>query len=170
MKDLTVHEAMPGHFVQLWHNARFSSKLRALFASDPFVEGWAVYTEWLMARHGFGGPRVQLLQKKMVLRLSANAILDSGVHAGTMTEEEALALMTEGTFQEEGEAVGKWRRARLTSAQLSTYYYGFTEMMKLRAAAEREAGFTERGFHDRVLSHGSPSMRHARTLLGEPSA
>lgn len=167
LADLTVHEAMPGHFLQLMHNNRFPSKIRAVFSSGPFVEGWAVYTEWLMAHHGFGGPKVRLQRQKMVLRLSANAILDHGVHAGAMDEKEALALMTKEAFQEEGEAVGKWRRARLTSAQLTTYYHGFTEMMRLRAEHQGKPGFTERAYHDRLLSYGSPSVRHLKALLAE---
>ncbi|KYF53762.1 hypothetical protein BE08_10340, partial [Sorangium cellulosum] len=167
LADLTVHEAMPGHFLQLMHNNRFPSKIRAVFSSGPFVEGWAVYTEWLMAHHGFGGPKVRLQRQKMVLRLSANAILDHGVHAGAMDEKEALALMTKEAFQEEGEAVGKWRRARLTSAQLTTYYHGFTEMMRLRAEHQGKPGFTERAYHDRLLSYGSPSVRHIKALLAE---
>ncbi|MGK4000746.1 DUF885 domain-containing protein [Sorangium sp. So ce1024] len=167
LADLTVHEAMPGHFLQLMHNNRFPSKIRAVFSSGPFVEGWAVYTEWLMAHHGFGGPKVRMQRQKMVLRLSANAILDHGVHAGAMDEKEALALMTKDAFQEEGEAVGKWRRARLTSAQLTTYYHGFTEMMRLRAEHQGKPGFTERAYHDRLLSYGSPSVRHLKALLAE---
>ncbi|WP_437731345.1 DUF885 domain-containing protein [Sorangium sp. So ce1335] len=167
LADLTVHEAMPGHFLQLMHNNRFPSKVRAVFSSGPFVEGWAVYTEWLMAHHGFGGPRVRMQRQKMVLRLSANAILDHGVHAGAMDEKEALALMTKEAFQEEGEAIGKWRRARLTSAQLTTYYHGFTEMMRLRAEHQGKPGFTERAYHDRLLSYGSPSVRHLKALLAE---
>jgi uncharacterized protein (DUF885 family) len=163
--DLTIHEAMPGHFLQLMHNNRFPSKLRAVLSSGPFVEGWAVYTEWLMAKHGFGGPAVRMQRQKMVLRLASNAILDHGIHAGTMDEKEGLALMTKEAFQEEGEAVGKWRRATLTSAQLTTYYYGFTEMMRLRAEHEAKPGFSERAYHDRLLSHGSPSMRHIRALM-----
>ncbi|WP_437543362.1 DUF885 domain-containing protein [Sorangium sp. So ce367] len=167
LADLTVHEAMPGHFLQLMHNNKFPSKLRAVFSSGPFVEGWAVYTEWLMAHHGFGGPKVRMQRQKMVLRMSVNALLDHGVHAGAMGEEEALSLMTKDAFQEEGEAVGKWRRARLTSAQLTTYFHGFTEMMRLRAEHERKPGFTERAYHDRLLSHGSPSVRHLPALLSE---
>ncbi|WP_437523486.1 DUF885 domain-containing protein [Sorangium sp. So ce726] len=167
LADLTVHEAMPGHFLQLMHNNKFPSKFRAVFSSGPFVEGWAVYTEWLMAHHGFGGPKVRMQRQKMVLRMSVNALLDHGVHAGAMGEEEALSLMTKDAFQEEGEAVGKWRRARLTSAQLTTYFHGFTEMMRLRAEHERKPGFTERAYHDRLLSHGSPSVRHLPALLSE---
>jgi uncharacterized protein (DUF885 family) len=163
--DLTIHEAMPGHFLQLMHNNEFPSKVRAVFASGAFVEGWAVYTEWLMAKYGFGGPMVRLMRQKMVLRLAVNAILDHDVHAGTMDEKAALDLMMKDAFQEEGEAVGKWKRARLSSAQLTTYYYGFTEMMKLRAAHEKDPGFTERTYHDKVIGAGSPSMRALRDLM-----
>jgi uncharacterized protein (DUF885 family) len=162
--DLTVHEAMPGHFLQAMHNNRFPSKLRAVFWHGAFVEGWAVYTEWLMAKHGFGGARVRMQRQKMALRMAANTILDRGVHAGSMTEKEALALMMDDAFQEEGEAVGKWKRAKLSSAQLTTYFYGFSEMMKLRQTAERRAGFSERAYHDELLAHGSPAPRYMRML------
>jgi uncharacterized protein (DUF885 family) len=141
-----------------------------VFASGAFVEGWAVYTEWLMAKYGFGGPAVRLMRQKMVLRLAVNAILDHDVHAGTMDEKAALDLMMKEAFQEEGEAVGKWKRARLSSAQLTTYYYGFTEMMKLRAAHEKDPGFTERAYHDRVIGYGSPSLRALRGLLASPAS
>lgn len=166
--DLTVHEAMPGHFLQLMHANRFPSKLRAVFQSGTFIEGWAVYSEWLMARHGFGGPAVRLQRQKMMLRVCANTLLDHGVHAGTMTEEQALALMKDEAFQEDGEAVGKWRRARLTSAQLSTYFYGVSALMRLREAHEKKPGFQERAFHDRLLASGSPPPRHIRALLETP--
>ena len=164
LADLVVHEAMPGHYLQLMHNNKFSSKLRAVFSSGPFVEGWAVYSEWLMAEKGFGGPRVKLERQKMTLRLAANAILDHDIHAGDMDEKAALALMEGEAFQEEGEAVGKWTRARLTSAQLTTYFYGFTELLKLRKAAEVKPGFSERAYHGRLLSWGSPAMRFVREL------
>jgi uncharacterized protein (DUF885 family) len=165
LAELTIHEAMPGHYLQLMHNNQFASKLRAVFASGPFVEGWAVYAEWMMAEHGFGGPRVRLQRQKMVLRLSANAILDHDIHAGTMDEQAALALMKDEAFQEDGEAVGKWNRARLSSAQLTTYFYGFTELLKLRRAAESQPGFSERAYHDRLLSWGSPPMKYVRQLV-----
>lgn len=165
LSELTVHEAMPGHFLQIMHGNRFRSDVRAVFSSGAFVEGWAVYAEWLMAKHGFGGPKVRMMRQKMVLRLAANAILDHGVHAGTMEEAEAMTLMTKEAFQEEGEAVGKWKRARLTSAQLTTYYFGFTEMMKLREEAEKSAGFSERAYHDKLLSFGAPSPKYLRELV-----
>jgi uncharacterized protein (DUF885 family) len=165
LAELSIHEAMPGHDLQGMHNNQFASKLRAVFASGPFVEGWAVYGEWLMAEHGFGGPKVKLQRQKMVLRLAANAILDHDIHTGSMEEKDALALMKGEAFQEDGEAVGKWKRARLSSAQLTTYYYGFTELLKLRKQAETKPGFTERAYHDKLLSWGSPGMKYVRKLL-----
>jgi uncharacterized protein (DUF885 family) len=165
LADVTVHEAMPGHFLQAMHANKFKSDVRAIFSSGPFVEGWAVYGEWLMAKYGFGGAKVRLERQKMILRVCANAILDHGMHAGTMSEKEALTLMMNDAFQEEGEAVGKWRRARLSSAQLTTYYYGFSELMKLREEAEKVPGFSERAYHDKLLSYGSPAVRQVRALM-----
>jgi uncharacterized protein (DUF885 family) len=164
LADLTIHEAMPGHYLQLMHNNQFSSKLRGVFQSGAFVEGWAVYSEWLMAEHGFGGPRVKLERQKMALRLAANTILDHDIHAGQMDEKGARSLMMGEAFQEDGEATGKWNRARLTSAQLTTYYYGFSQLLALRKAAEGQPGFKERAFHDRLLSWGSPAMKFVRQL------
>jgi len=163
--DLTVHEAMPGHFLQLAHASASTSKATAVFSSGSFVEGWAVYTEWLMAKHGFGGPKVKMMRLKMALRMAMNTILDHGVHAGGLDEPDAVRRMTEEAYQEEGEAVGKWRRARLSSTQLTTYFYGFRSMMKLRAEAERRPGFTERAFHDALLALGAPPPRHVPALL-----
>jgi hypothetical protein len=168
LHDLTVHEAMPGHFLQAMHQNRFPSKVRAVLWHGAFVEGWAVYTEWLMAKYGFGGAKVRMQRQKMVLRMAANTILDHGVHAGGMTEKEALALMKDEAFQEEGEAVGKWKRAQLTSAQLTTYFYGFKKMMELRAAAEKGAWPGERKYHDELLAHGSPAPRYLPRVLKKP--
>ena len=168
LADLTVHEAMPGHYLQIMHSNTYPSKLRAVLGSGPFVEGWAVYSEWLMASRGFGGAKVKLQQQKMILRMTANALLDHGIQAGEMDERQAMDLMTKDAFQEEGEAAGKWTRARLTSAQLTTYFYGYSEMMKLREAAQGAPGFSERAYHDRLLSHGSPGMRYIRAMMTAP--
>lgn len=168
LADLTVHEAMPGHYLQIMHSNGYPSKLRAVLESGPFIEGWAVYTEWLMASKGFGGAKVKLQQQKMILRMTANALLDHDIHAGDMDERQAMDLMTRDAFQEEGEAAGKWNRARLTSAQLTTYFYGYAEMMKIREAAQGAPGFSERAYHDRLLSHGSPGMRYIRAIMAAP--
>jgi uncharacterized protein (DUF885 family) len=166
IRNLTVHEAMPGHFLQLAHARRYAgpTRVRPLTESGVFVEGWAVYTEELMAGLGFGGLPVRLQQLKMQLRMTINAILDQLVHCEDMPETEAMALMTGRGFQEEGEAASKWRRALLTSTQLSTYFVGYTEVAAIAAA--RPADTTERAWHDAMLAHGSPPPRHLRTLLG----
>jgi uncharacterized protein (DUF885 family) len=168
--NLMVHEAMPGHYLQLQHSRRFTgaTRLRAALWSGPFVEGWAVYAEELMARHEYPGEddpaAVRMQQLKMQLRMVINAILDHRVHARGMTEAEAMTLMTARGFQEDGEASGKWRRAQLTSAQLSTYYVGYTEVADL-AADLRRRGLSERAAHDSMLAHGSPPVRLLRELL-----
>ena len=166
--NLTVHEAMPGHVLQLGHSRRFRAptQVRAAFWSGPFSEGWAVYAEELMAAAGYGGDPVRMQQLKLQLRMIINAILDARVHAYGMPESEAMALMTGRGHQEEGEAVGKWRRALLTSAQLSTYYVGYSELADLAtelAAAHPDLSMRER--HDAMLAHGSPAPRQLRTLL-----
>jgi uncharacterized protein (DUF885 family) len=169
VRNLTVHEAMPGHFVQLAHARRAggSRKVRAVGRSGPFVEGWAVYAEEFMVDHGFGGKAVKLQQLKMQLRMTINAIIDQLVHCEGMVEADALALMRDRGYQEEGEAVGKWRRALLTSTQLSTYFVGYLEVSAIGRA--RPSGVSLRTWHDRMLSHASPPPRHLRTLLGLPS-
>jgi uncharacterized protein (DUF885 family) len=107
----------------------------------------------------------------MQLRMTINAILDARVHAHGMTEPEAMSLMMERGHQEEGEAAGKWRRALLTSGQLSTYYVGYVEVRDIaRDLAEAEPDLSQRGRHDAMLAHGSPPPRHLRTLLGLPPA
>jgi uncharacterized protein (DUF885 family) len=183
LRNLTVHEAMPGHMLQLAHAARHrgATRVRRALASGAFVEGWAVYAEELMAGHGLGGPgrrassgdvvgaddALRMQQLKMRLRSTINAILDVRVHARGMTEAEAMALMMHRGHQEEGEAAGKWRRALLTSTQLATYYVGACQVADVVAAVRRsrpEASGQQ--VHDAVLAHGSPPPRHLRSLLG----
>ena len=116
---------------------------------------------------GEGDPRaVRMQQLKMQLRMIINAILDARVHGHGMTEAEAMALMAGRGHQEEGEAAGKWRRALLTSAQLSTYYVGYTEVADLAAeVAAARPGQSDRERHDALLAHGSPPVRHLRPLV-----
>jgi uncharacterized protein (DUF885 family) len=166
IRNLTVHEAMPGHFLQLAHSRRYrgSTRARALGFSGPFVEGWAVYAEEVMVRHGFGGDGVHLQQLKMQLRMTINAILDQLTHCEGLAEADAMALMMGRGFQEEGEAAGKWRRSLLSSTQLSTYFVGYTEVAAIAAA--RPEMVPPREWHDRMLAYGSPPPRHLKALLG----
>ena len=170
IRDLTVHEAMPGHYLQIAHANEFRAPtlVRAIFWSGTFIEGWAVYTEQMMAEEGYGGPEVKMQQLKMRLRAICNAILDQSIHAGNMSEQEALDLMTKQAFQQEGEAVAKWKRARLTSAQLSTYFVGVSEHLDLRDKAKAKAGaaFDQKKYNDQVISYGSPPVKYVGELMG----
>lgn len=171
--DLTMHEAMPGHFLQLAHANRYPGKLRALLASGVFIEGWAIYAERMMIDAGYldNDPLMRLINLKWYLRGIANALMDQAIHAGDMTREEAMKLMMEDTFQEEREAAGKWVRAQLTSAQLSTYFVGTLEHFDLRRAVEKtwDQDFQLKTYHDKILSFGSPPVQIVRALvLDEP--
>lgn len=167
--NLTVHEAMPGHFVQLaWAN-RYPSTLRAVLASGVFVEGWACYTERMMVDEGYldGDPLMRLVSLKWYLRTIANALIDQAIHVDGMRREDALQIMIEDTFQEEREAAGKWIRAQLTSTQLSTYFVGLQEHRDLRRETETAWGkdFDLKRYHDKVVSFGSPPVQFVRALL-----
>ena len=167
--NLTIHEAMPGHYLQLAHANQYPSTLRKVLSSGPFIEGWAVYTERVMSDAGYlnGDPLMKLIQLKWYLRTIVNALLDQAVHVDGISREAAMKLMTESGFQEEREAAGKWTRAQLTSAQLPVYFVGALEHLALRAEAEQRLGaaFSLHDYHDKVLSYGSPPVRFARELM-----
>lgn len=169
MHTLTIHEAMPGHYLQLAHANRCENTLRAVLSSGVFIEGWAVYTEWMMCEEGFldKDPLMELIVLKWYLRDTTNAILDQALHVDGITEEEAMKLLIEDAFQEEREAAGKWTRARLTAAQLSTYFVGYLELVDLRRAVETALGdaFDLKAYHDRALSFGSLSPQFVRALM-----
>ena len=171
--NLTVHEAMPGHFLQIALGNRNPNRLRSVLSSGTFVEGWACYTEQMMSEIGFldRDPLMRLITLKWYLRTVANALLDQSVHVDGIRREDAMRMMMHDTFQEEREAAGKWTRAQVTSAQLSTYFVGVQEHKDLRATAESTWGaeFTMKRYHDAVVSYGSPAVRFVKALmLDEP--
>ena len=169
IQNLTLHEAMPGHYLQLALSNRYPSTLRAVLWSGPFVEGWAVYGERVMIDAGYldSAPLMRLINLKWYLRTITNAIIDQAIHVDGMSREAAMRLMIEGGFQEEREAAGKWVRAQLSSTQLSTYFVGYQEHVDMRAAVERAWGddFSLRRYHDQALSYGSPPVKFVRALI-----
>jgi len=169
IQNLTIHEGTPGHFLQLALSKRYPSTLRSVLGSGTFIEGWAVYAERLMIEEGYldHDPLMRLINLKWYLRSVTNAIIDSAIHVDGMTQDAAMQLMIEGGFQEEREASGKWVRAQLSSAQLSTYFVGYQEHIEMRRAVEAEWGdeFTLRRYHDQVLSYGSPPAKYIRALI-----
>jgi uncharacterized protein (DUF885 family) len=170
--ELSIHEAMPGHYLQIAHANKHPSVLRAVLGSGSFIEGWAMYGEKVMddANYMNGDPLMKLIQRKWALRAMANAILDQAIHVDGMSRDDAMKLMTVTTFQQEREAAGKWVRASLTSAQLPTYFVGYSEHLDLRNEVQKREGdkFNLKAYHDKLLSYGSPPVRFARELmLGE---
>ncbi len=166
---LAIHEAMPGHYLEGAHSAKFPSTLRAVLRSGLFAEGWAVYTEKMMADAGYldGDPLFRLVQMKFYLRTIANAILDQGVHVDNWSREQAMDLITRQAFQQESEAAGKWVRVQLSSAQLPTYFVGAQEHFDTRKAVEAKLGeaFNLKAYHDQVLSYGAPPVRFVRQMM-----
>jgi uncharacterized protein (DUF885 family) len=173
--NLAVHEAMPGHVLQLEHSRRYrgTTDVRGALASGTFIEGWAVHSEQVIVDAVAADPPpgvdvegLRMQQLKMRLRCTINAILDVRVHSRGMSRDEAMRLMTVRGHQEDSEAAGKWRRALLTAAQLSTYYVGHQEVSAIvRDLAAEQPDQSVRQVHDTVLGHGSPSPRLLRLLL-----
>ena len=159
---LSIHEALPGHYVQFEHLNNIQPErrrlLRSLFANGAYVEGWAEYIAQVMMDEGFlnNDPRFRIVMRKIRLRLLANAILDVKMQTMGMTDEQAMELMTKDAFQTQAEAEGKLARAKLSSTQLPTYYVGLREWLAFRKKYQAEAGknFDMLKFHDLVLDQG----------------
>lgn len=168
LRSLALHEGYPGHFVQLEHASHHPRLARRLLSRPVFAEGWAVHVEREAYRAGFGdgassavdGDDYRLTQRKLELRIATNALLDVGLHAGDLDDVGALELLTAGAFQEATEARGKLVRAKVTSGQLCSYFVGGAELADLHAevAAAEGRAFDTRAFHQRVLSHGTPTV------------
>jgi len=172
LRLLTIHEAVPGHYLQLAYSNRTDSVVRSIFQSGVFAEGWAVYVTQLMMDLGYGAddPALLLVHWKFYLRSVTNALMDISIHTGGMDRDEAMRLMVDGGFQEEAEAAAKWDRARLSSTQLCEYFLGSVEMHELEAEARQRAaaegrGFAYRPYLESVLAHGTPSLPVIREIL-----
>jgi uncharacterized protein (DUF885 family) len=169
LQILTIHEAYPGHYVQLEYSNRHPSPIRRVLQSGVFAEGWAVYVEQVMLDQGYGEGDLplRLNQLKWYLRAVTNAILDHKMHCAGMTDEEALRLLTERAYQSEGEALGKIVRAKQSSCQLSTYFVGRMAFYRLRQQVQREQGeaFDLGRFHEAVLDHGTLPVKYLPELV-----
>jgi len=171
LQILTIHEAYPGHYVQLEYSNRSPSLIRKVLQSGVFIEGWAVYTEQMMLDQGYGDGdlRLRLNQLKFYLRAVANAILDHKMHCTDMSDEQAFEFLTRGAYQSEGEARLKLIRAKQTSTQLSTYFVGRMALVRLRQAIQRELGerFDLGRYHEAVIDHGSVPPKYLPQLVRE---
>jgi len=168
LRILAVHEALPGHYLQLWHANRGGRLVPNALWNGAFAEGWAVYSEQLMLEAGLNhDPRHELGQLKFWQRAVLNTIIDVGLHAGNLTEEDALRLLLEEGHQTKKVAEEKIRRAQVSSVQLSTYFVGWQQILKLREEQKAAKGdaFDLKEFNDALLSHGTPPLPYLREVF-----
>jgi uncharacterized protein (DUF885 family) len=173
LAHLTVHEAMPGHYVQAEYANEVQPRprrlLRSIFGNGPYVEGWAVYSQQLMADEGYLGdsPGYKLTLAKQMLRVLANTILDVRLQTMDMTDAQAMDLLTKRTYQETEEATAKLQRAKLTSCQLPTYYAGYKGWLAVREHYETTHGeaIPLKQFHEAALREGAVPLPVLAELL-----
>jgi uncharacterized protein (DUF885 family) len=169
LQILNIHEAIPGHYAQLVYSNKSPSLVKSIFGNGAMVEGWAVYSERVMLENGYGNhePEMWLMYYKWHLRSVCNTILDYSVHVLNMSEEDAKKLLIDGAFQQQAEADGKWRRVKLSSVQLCSYFTGYTEIYDLRKEMMDRKGknFSLREFHEQFLSFGSAPVKYIRDLM-----
>ena len=172
LKLLTIHEAMPGHYVQMEiaNNVQPESRrvLRSVFGNGAYIEGWGEYATQTMLDEGFLGrsPEMALTFAKEKLRVIANAILDVRLHMLDMTDQEALDLMEKQTFQEAEEATEKLQRAKLSSCQLPMYFVGWSGWQRVREQyRQKHASSSQSGFNDWALKEGAVPLPALTRLL-----
>lgn len=172
---LSIHEAVPGHYVQGVYANKAPSIIKSVFGNGAMNEGWAVYAEEMMLDSGYGNnePEMRLMWYKWHLRSVCNTILDYSVHSGSMTKEQAIKMLTTEAFQQQAEAEGKWKRVTVSSVQLTSYYTGYKEIIDLRDAYKIKMGdkYKLKEFNERFLSYGSAPVKFIRdAMLAKPPA
>lgn len=169
LQILNIHEAIPGHYTQLVYANRAPSVIKSIFGNNAMIEGWAVYTELMMLENGYGNsePEMWLMYYKWNLRSVCNTLLDYKVHVLNISEAEAKDLLINEAFQQMAEADGKWRRAKLTSVQLSSYFGGFNEIINFRDEIKKfdDKNFNLKNFHEEFLSYGSAPIKDIKDLM-----
>jgi uncharacterized protein (DUF885 family) len=173
LQEITIHEAMPGHYVQLEIANDLEPKnrrvLRNIYGNGPYVEGWAVYAQQLMSDEAYmnNSAELRLTLMKQLLRVISNAILDIRLQTMGMTDQQALDLMINDTFQEKEEATGKLQRAQLSSCQLPTYFVGWRGWLDTREDYKKRKGaaFQLPAFHDAALKESAVPLPALPSLL-----
>ncbi|MBP7533793.1 MAG: DUF885 domain-containing protein [Chitinophagales bacterium] len=172
LQILNIHEAIPGHYIQLIYSNQSPSLVKSIFGNGAMIEGWACYTERMMLEEGYGAteqPEMWLMYYKWNLRIACNTILDYSVHTLDMSKEQALDLLTKEAFQQQTEAAEKWQRCQLTQVQLCSYYTGLTEIYDFRQSQKKKLGsaFNLKAFHEQFLSYGSAPVPEIKKMMEE---
>ena len=169
LQILCMHEAIPGHYVQLIYANQAPSLIKSIFGNNAMIEGWAVYGEQMMLDNGYDSqdPEMRLMWYKWHLRSVCNTILDYSVHAAGMTKEDAIKMLTHEAFQQQTEAENKWKRVTVSSVQLDCYYTGYKEIMDLREAWKKDQGtsYSLKAFNEKFLSYGSAPVKYIKEAM-----
>lgn len=170
LQILNIHEAIPGHYVQLIYSNQSPSLVKSIFGNGAMIEGWACYTERMMLEEGYGAaeqPEMWLMYYKWNLRIACNTVLDYSVHVLDMSKEQAMDLLTKEAFQQQTEAAEKWQRCQLTQVQLCSYYTGLTEIYDFRQSQKKTLGsaFNLKSFHEQFLSYGSAPVPEIKKMM-----
>jgi uncharacterized protein (DUF885 family) len=171
ISNTSIHEAYPGHHIQLDTARRHPSLTRMLADAPEFVEGWGMYSELMMREQGFDAePPFRLAMHTDAIWRACRIILDVRMHRGEMTVEEATEFLIEHTSFERSNAYAEIQWYTYRPTYPLSYLLGRTLLLGLRVDEQRRLGerFSLKGFHDTLLRNGSlPISFHRRLLSGE---
>ncbi len=171
ISNTSIHEAYPGHHLQLAVASKHPSLTRMLTDAPEFVEGWGMYSEQMMREEGFdAGPAFRTSMYTDAIWRACRIILDVRMHRGELTTEEATDFLVEHTGFEVANARAEVRRYTYTPGYQLSYLLGKVLILGLREEERRRRGadFSLRAFHDTLLRNGSlPISFHRRLLRGE---
>ena len=168
ISNTSIHEAYPGHHLQLSVAARQPSLTRALIDAPEFVEGWGMYSEQMMREQGFDdGPAFRLALATDAIWRAARIVLDVRMHRGELSIDEATDFLVEHTRFERPNAAAEVRRYTYTPTYQLSYLLGKVLILGLREDLRGRLGdaFSLRDFHDALLRNGSLPISFHRRLL-----
>ncbi len=161
MPTLAYHEGVPGHHWQISTAQELKGlpQFRKVIPFTAYVEGWALYCEWLAKQVGWydNDPFGDLGRLRDELFRAVRLVVDTGIHAKRWTREQAIAYMREKTGMGEKEVKSEIERYIVAPGQACAYKVSMLKIQELRARAEKELGakFDQREFHDAVLKNGA---------------
>ena len=167
---IALHEAYPGHHLQLVHSNRVKSKIRRQFGTSLFAEGWALYCEELMYEQGFyTKPETRLFQLKDQLWRACRVVIDVGLHTKSMSFNQAVDMLVNIAKLEKINAIAEVKRYTYTPTQPMTYIMGKIEILKLKDDFKKLKGysFNLKKFHDQLLSYGTIPIQMVRKRMLE---
>lgn len=168
LRILDIHEAIPGHYIQLVYSNKSPSIIKSVFGNGAMIEGWACYVERMMVEAGYHqSPEMQLFYDKWNLREACNFLLDYNIQVNGWSKEQVMDLLVKEGFQQSAEAEEKYKRATLSQVQLASYFSGQTEIFELRDEMKKKLGnkFDLKAFHEQFLSYGSAPVKEIRVLM-----